>query len=580
MTRTRQSTEPVPRTATDPAAAEAATRLHAERYRAIAARDRRFDGQFFTAVRTTGIYCRPSCPAPTPRPENVTFFHTSAAAHEAGYRACRRCLPEAVPGSPEWDSRSDVAARAMRLIRDGLVDRAGVAGLADRLGYSPRHLHRVLAGELGAGPIALARATRARTARDLLTQTDLPMAQVAYAAGFGSIRQFNDTIGEVFATTPTELRERSRRGTGGQPAAAGRPGPASGRPGPATAGRPGPAAPTRPGTLVLRLPLREPFDAVGIFAYLAARAIDGVESADVSNPERLRYTRTLALPTGPGAFEATFCANVPDDVRRAPAGGPRRRAGGAPGLDVRLELTSLADLPAAVARVRALFDLDADPLAVDDVLARDPALAPSVQAVPGIRLPGAVDPAELLIRALIGQQISVPAARTHLIRLAGLGAPYRGSFGVDRLFPTTAAIAADDTGRLTGPARRIAAIRGTAAALADGSLDVSPGADAAALRAALLERPGIGTWTAGYLAMRVLHDPDVLLVSDGALIAGARALGLLAPGPGVPRSAERAGLVSRAEAWAPWRSYAGMHMWRAAGAGPPRGPIDPRENQP
>src|SRR5690606_3657873 len=223
MTTTTTAARTTPQTAPDPARDPAST----ERYRAIASRDRRFDGQCITAVRSTGIYCRPSCPARTPRPENVTFFRTSAAAHEAGYRACKRCLPEAVPGTPSWDLGHDLSARAMRLVADGVVDREGVDGLAARLGYSARHVHRVLVAELGAGPVALARALRAQTARALLTGTDLRLADVAFAAGFGSVRQFNDTITEVFDTTPSELRRRARPDRAGRPGPGARPGTAS-----------------------------------------------------------------------------------------------------------------------------------------------------------------------------------------------------------------------------------------------------------------------------------------------------------------------------------------------------------------
>ncbi|MDF2806385.1 MAG: DNA-3-methyladenine glycosylase [Cellulosimicrobium sp.] len=528
-----------PRAATDP--------VFAERYRAIASRDRRFDGQFITAVSSTGIYCRPSCPARTPKPENVTFFLTSAAAHEAGYRACKRCLPEAVPGTPSWDLGHDLSARAMRLVADGVVDREGVDGLAAHLGYSARHVHRVLVAELGAGPVALARALRAQTARALLTGTDLRLADVAFAAGFGSVRQFNDTIAEVFDTTPSELRRRARRD---------RPAPPRGGAGSGGAVR-GPDDPGAVGdgggttaVLDLTLPLREPFDARGVFAFLAARAVDGVEVADLGGPV-LSYARTLALPHGPGAFRTTY-------------GPPPGSARGAARFHVELELTSVADLPAAIARVRRLFDLDADPAAVDAALAADPALAASVRAVPGVRVPGAVDATEILVRALVGQQISVAAARTHLSRLAvALGTPFASRFGPTRLFPTPAQLAEGGADHVRGPARRTAAILGVARALADGSLALSPADDPATQRAALEAMPGVGPWTSGYVAMRVLHDPDVLLDGDLALRAGAAALGL---------PDDRRALVAHAERWAPWRSYAAMHLWRAAAPRPSSAP--------
>lgn len=469
-----------------------------ERYRAIDARDTRFDGQFVTAVRSTGIYCRPSCPARTPKPENVTFYPTSAAAHEAGYRACKRCLPEAAPGSPAWDLRSDAAARAMRLISSGVVEREGVSGLAARLGYSTRHLTRLLVAELGAGPLALARAHRAHTARMLLVGTDLPISDVAFSAGFASIRQCNDTIREVFDLTPTELRARRRLPT----AAA-------------------------PGAIDLVLPYRGPLDASGVFAWMAARALPGVEEADGS-----RFARHLRMAGGPAWFE----------VRQDDSAHLRLRA----------RVTRLGDLAPLVATARRLFDLDADPRAIDDAVGAHPELAPLVARTPGIRVPGAADPHEMLIRAMVGQQITVVAARTALAALAdALGERVEGGI----LFPTMSAIAEHGAEVLRGPAARIRALTGAAAALADGSLRLTVGDDGAEQRAALLAMPGIGPWTADYVRMRVLGDPDVLLPGDVAMRAGAVAAGL----PGDPRA-----LTAWAERARPWRSYLTAHLWRAA----------------
>lgn len=499
--------------------------VFAERYRAIAARDRRFDGQFITAVRSTGIYCRPSCPARTPKPENVVFYLTPAAAHEAGFRACRRCLPEAAPGTPEWNLRRDVAGRAMRLIGDGVVDREGVDGLADRLGYSARHLHRILVAELGAGPLALARAQRAQTARALVVGTRLRLADVAFAAGFGSIRQFNDTVAEVFGTTPGDLRRRSRRVPGEAGTDASLPAPA---------------------TVHLTLPVREPFDAAGVLTFLAARAVDGVETASTDGPN-LTYARTLALPHGPGAVELTCTPGTRSGAWR---------------IGLRLELTSPADVAVAVARVRRLLDLDADPAGVDAALAADPALAGLVARRPGVRVPGSVDPHETLVRAIVGQQISVTAARTHLSRLAAVGDPYRSGIpGLTRLFPTPAQVAGAATDRLRLPARSVGAVATAARAMADGALALDVGQDPAELRAALLALPGVGPWTAGYVSMRVLGDPDAWLDGDVALEAGARAVGII---DDRPRAAATRLLTTRAAEWAPWRSYAVIHLWRAA----------------
>ncbi len=447
-------------------------------YRVVTARDPRFDGQFIMAVRTTGIYCRPSCPASTPKAQNVRFFPTSAAAQANGFRACRRCLPDAVPGSPDWNVRADLAARAMRLISDGTVERDGVPGLARRLGYSERQLGRVLTAELGAGPLALARAHRAHSARLLIELSELPLTDVAFAAGFSSVRQFNETIREVFATTPSQLRAfaASRRG------------------------RQGDVSGTR---LSLRLPFRPPFDADGLLRFFAANAVPGVEEV---TPES--YARTLRLAHGTGVVRLT---PAPDHVR------------------CELVLTDLRDLGSAVSRVRRLLDLDADPAAVTRVLGADPVLAPVVAAVPGIRVPGAVDGEELLLRTLLSE---VPP-----------GAEVPGEWGVTRLFPTAAEVAAAVPGH--------AAI----AALAEGRLDVHVGRDAAALRAELLTC--VDPSTADYVVMRVLGAPDVLLADDPAVRRGAEALGIS------PDS-----LPERARAWTPWCSYAGMYLRRAQPGSP------------
>lgn len=479
-----------------------------ERYRAISSRDTRFDGQFVMAVRSTGIYCRPSCPARTPKPANVTFYPTSAAAHEAGYRACKRCLPEAAPGSPAWNLRGDTAARAMRLIAAGVVEEEGVTGLAQRLGYSSRHLARLLTAELGAGPLALARAHRAHTARMLLVGTEMPIADVAFSAGFASIRQCNDTIREVFEMTPGQLRARRR--------------PTS------PAGRSDADDVDAQGVIDLVLPYRAPMDARGVFAWMAARALTGMESASGTS-----FERTLRMPGGPAHFEIRLDAQ--DRLR------------------LRARVTRLGDLSPLVATARRLFDLDADPAAIDEALSAHPQLADSVRALPGIRVPGAADPHEMLIRAMAGQQISVARARavlTDLTEQLGERTP-DGRL----LFPTMAAIAEHGADVLRGPGARIRAMTGAAAALADGSLSLTVGDDAAEQRARLLALPGIGPWTADYVRMRVTGDPDVLLPGDVAMRAGAAAIGL----PAEPKP-----LTAWAERVAPWRSYLTAHLWRAA----------------
>ncbi|MGI9064271.1 MAG: AlkA N-terminal domain-containing protein [Pseudonocardiaceae bacterium] len=490
---------------------------HDRCYRAVASRDTRFDGCFVVAVRTTGIYCRPSCPATTPKPSNVTFLPTAAAAQLTGYRACRRCLPDAVPGSPEWDLRGDLVARAVRLIADGVVERDGVPGLAARLGYSTRQLNRVLTAELGAGALALARAHRAHAARVLVETTALPLADVAFAAGFASVRQFNETVQTVYATTPSHLRARAAR-----------------RPQSSGAQSSG-AQSSGAGAIAVRLPFRAPLDRPWLEWYLAGHALTGLEDASDG------YARALRLPHGPG----TVRLHLADDR-----------------VDAALRLTDLRDLGTAVSRVRRLLDLDADPVAVDAALAADPALAPSVAQAPGIRVPGGVDGGEVLLRTVLSQQVSLAAARTAGSRLvAALGEPLPTPDGVvTHLFPDPATVAERGGEVLTGPRRRIDAVRAVAAALADGSLQVDPGRDAAELRADLLAQPGIGPWTAAYVAMRVLGDPDVLLDTDLVARQGAALLG--AP-------TDPAALRHHARRWAPWRSYAGSHLWRTALAARP-----------
>ncbi|MFD8480040.1 DNA-3-methyladenine glycosylase 2 family protein [Kitasatospora sp. NPDC059673] len=489
------------------------------RYRAVHSRDARFDGVFFTAVRTTGIYCRPSCPATTPKRTNCSFYPTAAAAQGAGYRACRRCRPDSVPGSPEWNHRADLVGRAVRLIGDGVVDREGVAGLADRLGYSARQLQRQLTAELGAGPLALARAQRAQTARLLLQTTELPVTDVAFAAGFASVRQFNDTIREVYDRTPSTLRTE-RGGHRRSPAAA--------------------------GPLGLRLAYRGAVDTEHLLDFLALRAVPGVEEVVPGpRPGTRTYRRTLALPYGHGIAEIDGLAPGDDRARGW--------------LDCRLTLSDLRDLTTAVHRLRALFDLDADPDAVDDRLAADPLLAPLAVARPGLRSPGHVDPHELAVRAVLGQQISVAAARTLAGRLAETyGTPLTSADGGLRLlFPTADALAAADPEHLAMPQARRRALLGLCAALAAGTVRLDPGVDREQAAADLLALPGIGPWTVGYLRMRALADPDVFLPTDIGVRDGLRALGE----SGEPRSA-----ADRSTAWAPWRSYALHHLWSAASA--------------
>ena len=484
----------------------------------MSSRDVRFDGQFIAGVHSTGIYCRPSCSAMTPKPGNVTFYRTAAAAHEAGLRACKRCLPDAVPGSPHWNIHDDVASRAMRLIGDGVVERDGVPGLAKRLGYTPRHLGRILVNELGAGPRALARAHRAQTARTLLVNTSIPIADVAFATGFSSIRQFNETVQAVYGLTPTALRCGAPRIT---PLAGAHPiTPLIG------AHRATSRDPDAGVTQIsLRLPARAPFDGAGLLAFFSAHAIAGIETADAQS-----FARSLRLPGGIGHIELHL--------------------DGTDGVRCTAQLENIADLSTLVSRVRRLLDLDADSGAIDESLIADPALAELVKARPGLRLPGGLDAAETLFRTMIGQQISVASARTVLGRLCGELSATPG------LFPTALEFAEHGAEFLRGPATRISSILGVARAIADGSLNLDLGMPSDEFTARLTELPGIGPWTAGYCAMRVLGDPDVLLASDLVMLASATRLGL-------PATAST--LTSHGTRWAPWRSYAGLHLWGAAG---------------
>ena len=466
-------------------------------YRAIQSRDSRFDGWFVTAVRTTHIYCRPSCPAITPRRQNVEFFQAAATAQARGYRACKRCRPDASPGSPEWNSRADVVGRAMRLIADGLVDREGIGGLALRLGYSERQVNRLLVAEVGSGPLALARAQRAQTARILIETTTLPITQVAFAAGFQSVRQFNDTVREVYASSPTDMR------TAKAPAASG-------------------------GPLTVRLACREPFDGDALFAFLHARGVPGVESVEGST-----YRRSLRLARGLGVVSVTVSGGF---------------------VSCALSLQHVSDAQAAVQRTRRLLDLDCDPATIHDHLSAHPLLGPRVDKRPGLRAPGHPDGTELLVRAVLGQQVSVKAARTLATRLVAThGEPLADPVGgVTHAFPSASTIAGLSPQDFAMPRARGAALIEACSQVADGRLVLDAGSDRAAAVAALEASPGVGSWTAGYVAMRALGDPDVFLNTDLGVRHALAALGA----DSSPR-----GAAALADSWRPWRSYALHHLW-------------------
>jgi AraC family transcriptional regulator of adaptative response / DNA-3-methyladenine glycosylase II len=480
--------------------------------RASQSRDARFDGWFYVAVSSTGIYCRPSCPAPMPKIRNMAFYPTAAAAQEAGYRACLRCRPDATPGSPQWNLHADAAGRAMRLIADGVVDREGVDGLARRLAYSPRQLRRLLRAELGAGPLGLARAQRAHTARLLIETTSVPFADVAFAAGFASLRQFNDTVREVFALTPREMRRRAQKRAG------------------STTGVGVRRDTDTLGALALRLPFRAPLDGPGLLGFFALRSVPGVEEVDERSLRRsLRLTHGSAvveLTPGEGHVEAV------------------------------ISLADLRDLGPAVSRCRALLDLDADPLAVDHSLGRDELLAPVVRRAPGRRVPGAADGFEIAVRAVLGQQVSLASARGSAARLvARLGEPLAQAHGsLTHTFPSPQALAAADPALLRMPAARAETLLALAQVVVNGELVLDAGADRDEARRRLLEIRGIGPWTAEYVAMRALADTDAFPASDLGVLHGLAALGAAA----TPKSA-----AERAESWRPWRAYAVQHLWAA-----------------
>jgi AraC family transcriptional regulator of adaptative response / DNA-3-methyladenine glycosylase II len=473
-------------------------------YRAVQSKDARFDGWFVTAVLTTKIYCRPSCPVRPPFAKNMRFYPTAAAAQKAGFRACKRCRPDASPGSPEWNVRGDVVARAMRLIADGTVDRDGVTGLAARLGYTTRQLERLLQAEVGANPLALARAQRAQAARVLIETTELPFSDVAFAAGFSSIRQFNDTVRAVCDMSPTDLRRRARtrfgRDDGGS------------------------------GALSLRLPVRTPFAYEGLFGHLAASAVPGVEEVRDG-----AYRRSLRLPNGSGIVSLT---PQPDHVR----------------CDVVLD--DFRDLATAIARCRRLLDLDADPEAVIDALSADTNLTALVAKAPGQRIPRTVDEHELALRVVLGQQVSVKAARTHAARIVrAYGRPVIDvNGGLSHVFPAIDELAELDPTHLAFPKSRQRSLISLIAGIAAGDVQLDAGCDWNRAREQLLAVPGIGPWTAEVIAMRGLGDPDAFPVTDLGVRIAAEQLGL-------PSDARE--LTAYSSRWRPWRSYATQHLWTA-----------------
>jgi AraC family transcriptional regulator, regulatory protein of adaptative response / DNA-3-methyladenine glycosylase II len=471
-------------------------------------RDARFDGRFFTAVTTTGIYCRPICPARASKDEHVRYFPTAAAAEAAGFRPCRRCRPEASPGTPAWAGTSGVVSRALRLIGEGALDGASVERLAARLGVTARHLRRLFLQHLGATPLDVALTRRAHFAKKLLDETTLPFDAVALASGFGSRRRFNGQIRRTFHRTPRELRRRARH----------------------------PAA-TEPGCYRFRLAYRPPYDWEAVLAFLGARAIPGVERVELAEPSR--YRRTIVLDGNVGFLS----------VGHVPSAGA---------LELEVRFPDPRRLLLIVERVRRLFDLGADPRLIAEHLGADPLLREAMRRRPGVRVPGAWDGFELAVRAIVGQQVSVAAASTIAGRIARrFGSPAAGADGLERAFPPAARLvhaAIEQAGVMPS---RGEAIRCLARHVARGRISLGAVADTRATLAALIALPGIGAWTAQYVAMRALGEPDAFPSGDLVLrrMAGAATGGEL----------ER-----RSQAWRPWRAYAVMLLWQQAAEAPRR----------
>jgi AraC family transcriptional regulator of adaptative response / DNA-3-methyladenine glycosylase II len=473
-------------------------------YRALSARDRRFDGLFFVGVSTTGIYCRPVCTAKTPRQERCAFYRTAAEAERAGFRACLLCRPELAPGSAPVDSVPRLVAAAVSRIEGGFLNESSIEELAAELGVTDRHLRRAMETELGVSPVELAQSRRLALAKQLLQDTALPLAEVAFASGFQSVRRFNALFQSRFGRAPSSLRRESDE---------------------AEASR----------SLVLRLDYRPPLDWEQLLRFLRGRAIPGVEHVGDSE-----YRRTVRLGGTRGWLTV-------------------RHDGKRPALLAEVSLSLAGVLMPVAARLRTLFDLDAQPTVIAECLGRDPLLAKQVQAHPGLRVLGAFDPFEMTVRAILGQQVSVRAATTLSGRLvARFGEPLDTPHAeTSRLFPspeTLAALTEDDVATLGLPGARARSLLAVARAVAEGSVRLDRHADVEATMAALEELPGIGPWTAHYVAMRALRWPDAFPASDLGI---RKALG----GLSAKETAERA------EAWRPWRAYAAVHLWTSLSEG-------------
>ncbi len=482
--------------------------------RARLSRDARFDGLFFTAVRTTGIYCRPVCPAPAPRPGNVVYHPTAASAEAAGFRPCLRCRPELAPADGRAQRGDDLVARALALIDAGALDEAPLAALAARLHVGERQLRRLFVQRLGAAPIGVHGTRRLLFAKQLLTETALPVTEVAMAAGFGSVRRFNAVFQAAYRLPPRDLRKTPRE-TGGD-------------------------------ALTLRLGYRPPYDLPAMLDFLRGRALPGIEHVDGT-----AYTRAIGDAAVPGWLRVDAWPGTPADL--AP-----------PALRLQLHGCPPARLQATVQRVRRMFDLDADPHAIAAQLGRDARLAPLLRLRPGLRLPSGWDGFEVAVRTVIGQQVSVAAARTLTARLSrrfGTSLPATfAAHGVTCLFPTPETLADGDFDGLGLTGRRIATIRGVAAAVRDGRVDFDRARTLDDVVARWVALPGIGPWTAQYIALRALGHPDAFPAEDLVLQK-------TLPTDGTRMTARA--LHAHAEAWRPWRGYAVVHLWREAAASPP-----------
>ncbi|WP_411834358.1 AlkA N-terminal domain-containing protein [Pseudoxanthomonas mexicana] len=474
-------------------------------------RDARFDGLFFNAVTSTGIYCRPVCPAPAPRPSNIVYYRHAAAAEAAGFRPCLRCRPELSPADGSWRRGDATVARALKLIEAGALAGAPLSDLAARVGVGERQLRRLFGQRIGASPIEVHGTRRLLFAKQLLTETELPIIQVALAAGFGSLTRFNTAFRDEYRMAPRELRRR-------EGAAAGE-------------------------ALVLRLGYRPPYDLAAMLDFLRGRALPGVESVDADG-----YARVIGDAGAPGWLRVS---------RWPPSQGRQDHA-----LKLELHGARAADLLGIVARLRRMFDLDADPQAIAQALSADARLRPLLEARPGLRLPSGWDGFEIAVRAVIGQQVSVAAARTLTARLAQrhgstLAAPFAP--GLTHLFPTPQALADADLTEIGLIRARAATIREMARALLDGRVDFRPERTLEELVARWVALPGIGPWTAHYIALRATGHPDAFPAED--LVLQKAIFAQPAPAAGGMRMTARA-LSARAEAWRPWRAYAVIHLWR------------------